>query len=63
MLFSGEGLLNVDKRQQIAKTIISICLHCSKSRAFTRPYKLFADLQAPICYKDPQNKGIKLIVY
>ena len=26
--------------------------------------KLFADLQGPICYnKDPQNKGINLIVY
>ena len=37
MLFSWEGLLNADKRQQIAKTIISICLLCSKSHAFTRP--------------------------
>ena len=25
--------------------------------------KLFADLQGPICFKDPQNKGINLIVY
>ena len=25
--------------------------------------KLFADLQGPICYNDPQNKGIGLIVY
>ena len=25
--------------------------------------KLFADFQGPICYKDPQNKGINLIVY
>ena len=25
--------------------------------------KLFADLQGPICNKDPQNKGINLIVY
>ena len=24
--------------------------------------KLFAYLQGPICYKDPQNKGINLIV-
>ena len=23
--------------------------------------KLFADLQGPICYKGPQNKGINLI--
>ena len=25
--------------------------------------KLFADLQGPICFKDPQKKGINLIVY
>ena len=25
--------------------------------------KLFADLQGPICYKDPKNKGTNLIVY
>ena len=25
--------------------------------------KLFVDLQGPISYKDPQNKGINLIVY
>ena len=25
--------------------------------------KHFADLQGPICYKHPQNKGINLIVY
>ena len=25
--------------------------------------KLFVDLQGPICFKDPQNKGINLIVY
>ena len=25
--------------------------------------KLFADLQGPICYEDPKNKGINLIVY
>ena len=25
--------------------------------------KLFADLKGPICYKDPQNKEINLIVY
>ena len=32
-----EGLLNADKRQQISKTIISICFRCPKSRVFTRP--------------------------
>ena len=25
--------------------------------------KLFADLQKPICYKDPQNRGINITVY
>ena len=25
--------------------------------------KFFADLQGPICFKDPQNQGIHLIVY
>ena len=25
--------------------------------------KCFADLQAPICYNDAQNKGMNLIVY
>ena len=25
--------------------------------------KLFADLQGPVCYNDPQNKGMNLIVY
>ena len=33
MLFLWEGLLNADKGQQITKTVICICLHCS----FTRP--------------------------
>ena len=26
-------------------------------------YNYLDDLQGPICYKDPQNKGINLIVY
>ena len=66
ILFSGEGLLNADKRQQIVKTIISTCLHYIILLEIARIYKalkLFADLQGPICYKDPQNKGINLIVY
>ena len=25
--------------------------------------KIFADLQGPICYNDPPNKGISVIVY
>ena len=32
-----EGLWNANKRQQIAKNIIPICLHCSKTPAFTMP--------------------------
>ena len=66
ILFSGEALLNADKRQQIVKTIISTCLHYIILLEIARIYKalkLFADLQGPICYKDPQNKGINLIVY
>ena len=50
MPFSCEGLLNAAKRQQIAKTIYKALM-------------LFADLQGPMCYIDPQNKGINLIVY
>ena len=30
---------------------------------FYKALKLFADLQEPICYNDPQNKGINIIVY
>ena len=56
MLYSWEGLLNADKRQQIAKTIISI------ARIY-KALKLFADLQGPICYNDAQNKGMNLLVY
>ena len=33
-----------------------------ESARIYKALKLFADLQVPICYKDPQNKGIKLIV-
>ena len=33
------------------------------ARIYKALFKLFADLQGPICYKDPQNKGINLIVY
>ena len=63
MLFSWEGLPNAEKRQQIAIAIISICLPFSKSRALQGPKAFFADLQGPICYQDPQNKEINLIVY
>ena len=66
ILFSGEGLLNADKCQQIVKTIISTRVHYIILIEIARIYKalkLFADLQGPICYKDPQNKGLNLIVY
>ena len=59
MLFSREGLLNTDKRQQIAKTIICIW-YMFALLEIARIYKalqLFADLQGPFCYKDPQIKG------
>ena len=52
MLFSWEGLLNTDKRQQIAKTIICIWNMFALleiSRIYKAPQP-FADLQGPICY-------------
>ena len=60
MIFSWEGLLNTDKRQQ------NYNFYTFALRKIARIYKalkLFADLQGPICYNDPQNKGINLIVY
>ena len=63
MLFSWEGLLNADKRQQIAKTIISICFALLEIARIYKALKRFADLQGPICYNDAQNKGMNLIVY
>ena len=65
MLFSWEGLLNTDKRQQIAKTIICIWNMFALleiSRIYKAPQP-FADLQGPICYNDAQNKGMNLVVY
>ena len=64
MLFLWEGLLNADKRQQIAKTIIYFYMFALLE--IVRIYKAlkhFADLQGPICYNDAQNKGMNLIVY
>ena len=62
MLFSWEGLLNADKRQQIAKNVISIAL-LEIARIY-KALKLFADLQGPICYmyKDPWNSLLDIIV-
>ena len=62
MLFSWDGFLNADKRQQIAKTIIFYMFALLEIERIYKALKLFADLQRPICYKDPQNKGINLIV-
>ena len=62
MLFSWEGLLNADKRQQIAKTIISILALLEIARIY-KALMHFADLQRPICYNDAQSKGLNLIVY
>ena len=33
------------------------------ARIYKALFKVFAALQGPICYKDPQNKGLNLIVY
>ena len=63
MLFSWEGLLNADKRQQIAKTIIFYMFALLKIARIYKALKRFADLQGPICYNDAQNKGMNLIVY
>ena len=65
MLFSWEGLLNTYKRQQIAKTITCTWYMFTllEIARINKALQLFADLQGSICYKDPQNKGINLIVY
>ena len=57
MLFSWEGLSTADNRQQIAKTIISICLLCSKSRAFTRPWSVLLTCKDPSVKTMPKIKG------
>ena len=33
------------------------------ARIYKALFKLFADLQGPICYKDLQNKGLNLIIW
>ena len=63
MLFSWEGLLNADKRQQIAKTIIFYMFALLEIARIYKALKRFADLQGPICYNDAQNKEMNLIVY
>ena len=62
MLFSWDWLLNADKRQQMAKTIISMFPLLEIARIY-KALNCFADLQGPICYKDAQNKGMNLLVY
>ena len=63
MLFLWEALLNADKRQQIAKNNIFYMFALLEIARIYKALKLFADLQGPICYKDPQNKEINLIVF
>ena len=63
MLFSWDGLLNADKRQQIAKNFNLYMFALLEIARIYKALKLFTDLQGPVCYKDPQNKGINLIVY
>ena len=57
MLFLWEALLNADKREQIAKTIISMFVLLKIARIY-KVLQLFADLLESICYKDPQNKEV-----
>ena len=48
------------------KTILGsgVCLFALLEIArIYKALKPFAHLQGPVCYKDPQNKGINLIVY
>ena len=57
MLSSWKGLLtltNVNK--EWVKTIITI-ISISVKLLIYKALKLFADLQGPICYKNPQLKG------
>ena len=63
MPFSWEGLLFADKRQQIAKNFNLYMFALLEIARIYKALKLFTDLQGPVCYKDPQNKGINLIVY
>ena len=62
MLFSWEGLLNAEKRQQIAKTLISMFALLDIAHIY-KALKRFTDLQGPICCNDAQNKETNLIVY
>ena len=62
MPFSWEGLLP-DKRQQIAKNFNLYMFALLEIARIYKALKLFTDLQGPVCYKDPQNKEINLIVY
>ena len=57
------GPLNTDKRQQIAKNYNFYMFALLEIARIYKALKLFADLQGPICYNDPQNKGINFIVY
>ena len=63
MPFSWEGLLNANKRQQIAKNFNLYMFALLEIARIYMALKLFTDLQGPICCKDPQNKGTNLIVY
>ena len=63
MLFSWEGLLNADKRQQIAKNYNFYMFALLEIARIYKALNCFADLQGPICYNDAQNKGMNLIVY
>ena len=62
MMFSWDWLLNADKCQQIANYNFYMFALLEIARIY-KALKRFADLQGPICYNDPQNKGMNPIVY
>ena len=63
MLFSWEGLLNADKRQQNSENYNFYMFALLEIVHIYKALKHFADLQGPISYNDAQNKGMNLIVY
>ena len=66
MLFWRERLLNTVQRLQTSTNSENYNFYMFawlEIAGIYKALKLFADLQGPICYKHPQNKGINLIVY
>ena len=63
MLFSWEGHLNADKRQQNSENYNFYMFALLEIARIYKALKHFADLQGPVCYKDAQNTEMNLIVY